>query len=462
MNASPRPDVNPASRGRACPCGRVAWFLLLRMANQLKTNKLKGETMKGTHQVWRGALLLMSAVAVAAAPESRAMHVGAEVTFPAPSALKASLAFAPPSLAALTGTWRGDAEWKKEVGDIETRTSAPLELTIAAGGSISGGGNGCAFTGNVALGDGLRTFVSLVVHAAGCTDAAFNGDYRRARLERFGDSTIVARLRKGDDDDEVSISARLANAAGTPPPAGGAGAVSGDWTGNVHWEAHAPLQARVDVTKPLSLSISAAGAVSGTGFGCLFTGSVSRNVVSRAGATGQIHAAGCENALFNGDFGEVRFRISRDGAHLQIHLSRESGETEVEIEGDLGSGSAPHPPSADPGALAGTWGGSVGWLSISRDPSLAMAAIEPISFTLGSGGAFTGTGFGCAFAGELTLSSDGRRITEGRITATGCTHAVFNGLYTPQFERDDGSLEIELERESASVKVKIAGKVRRT
>ncbi len=418
--------------------------------------------MKATY---RGccAFSLMSAIALAAAPEARALHVaGAEGIFVAPSASKASLAFAPPSLAALAGTWNGAAEWKKEVADVETRTSAPLQITIAANGSISGAGNGCTFTGNVALGDGLRSFVSLVVHAAGCTDAAFNGDYRRARLERFGASTIVARLRKGDDDNEVSISARLANAAATPAPTGGFGALAGDWTGTVSWEAEARGQAQVEVNKTLSLSISAAGAVSGTGFGCVFTGAVSQNIASRSGVTGQVRAAGCENAVFNGEFSDVRLRVSRNGTRLQVHLSRESGETEASIEGALESGNAPTPPAADPDALAGTWGGNVGWLSISRDPTLAMAAIEPISFTIGSNGAFTGSGFGCAFAGQLTLSSNGRSVTAGAIMATGCTNAAFNGLYTPQFERDDGSLEIEFERESGGVKVKIAGKVRRT
>ena len=142
--------------------------------------------MKATPRAWCGALSLMSTIAVAAAPGTQSFQfhdAGAQGSFVAPSASKASLAFAPPSLAALAGTWSGAADWKKDVGEVETRTTAPLEIAIASDGSISGGGNGCAFTGNVTLGDGLRSFVSLVVHAAGCTDAAFNGDYRRARLE---------------------------------------------------------------------------------------------------------------------------------------------------------------------------------------------------------------------------------------------------------------------------------------
>ena len=421
--------------------------------------------MKAAQWMWCGALSLMSATDVAAAPETNAVefHNAATQGFFRPASASAMTnASASASLAALVGAWRGDAEWKKEVGDVETRTSAPLEIIIASDGTLSGGGNGCAFTGNVTLGDGFRSFFGIAVHAAGCTDAAFNGDYRRARLERFGASTLVARFRKGDDDNEVSISARLANPAAAPPPPGNFGPLAGDWTGTVGWEAQAPGQLQVDVSKTLSLSISAAGAVSGTGFGCVFTGTVSQNVASRSGLTGHVSAAGCDNALFNGDFSDVRFRISRNGARLQIRLSRESGDTEVKIEGDLESGSAPTPPAPDPGALAGSWGGSVGWLSISRDPSLAIAAVEPIRFAIGSDGAFTGSGFGCAFAGQLTLSSGERHVTAGQVTASGCTHSVFNGNYTPQFQRDDGALEIELERESQGVKVKIAGKVRRT
>jgi hypothetical protein len=75
-------------------------------------------------------------------------------------------------------------------------------------------------------------------------------------------------------------------------------------------------------------------------------------------------------------------------------------------------------------------------------------------------------GFGCTFAGKLTLTADGRFVFSGEITASGCTNAVFNGKYaSPALHRDDAALEIELEREgqtaTGTVKVKIAGKVAR-
>ena len=374
------------------------------------------------------------------------------------------------SFEALVGTWQGAASWEAEVADRETESSHPLELTLAADGAVTGSGNGCSFTGRVTLGDGFRSLFSGTISATGCADAAFNGEYSRLRLERFGTNTLFVRMQRHDGDTEASISARLVNNAATTPPApppASFDAVAGDWVGTVGWEAEVSGHPELEVNKALSLSISSSGVVSGTGFGCTFTGTLT---AAHAGFAGDITAAGCENALFNGRFDRVQ--VTRDGRGIEVRFKRGADGSEVQIEGTLAAKDAtttPPPPSGD-GALTGAWQGRVGWFAYLRTPAhepvLVAGAVELLSFTLGADGAFAGTGFGCALSGTLVLSFNGRSVTSGAITATGCTNAVFNGSYTlPRLERDDDGLEIELERETqattGTTRVKIAGKVAR-
>src|SRR6185437_7161206 len=121
----------------------------------------------------------------------------------------------------------------------------------------------------------------------GCTDAAFNGDYPKVRLERFGANLLMARLQRGDDDaNEVSIDARLTDASAPAPSAGTFGSVTGDWSGTVAWVATQHMSAgniveRAASNQMLALSISDAGAVSGSGFGCTVTGTLAASAAKR-------------------------------------------------------------------------------------------------------------------------------------------------------------------------------------
>ena len=377
------------------------------------------------------------------------------------------------SFGALAGTWRGLAKWESEAGEIETESTLPLQLTIAADGVIGGTGNGCTFVGQVNQGDGFRSLFSSTVSASGCSNAAFNGAYMRLRFERFGAGSLIVRMKKGDGETEASISARLVNESASAPPPSSVGAVAGDWVGTVAWEAEVSGQPEVEVNKVLSLSISSSGAVTGSGYGCTLTGTLSGNPANRSGLTGRMSAAGCENALFNGDFDRVHVRVSRNSTRLEVRMARETQGTEVKIEGDLeakGGVSTPPPVPPASAALPGAWEGTVGWFayerSAVRDAAVIASALERIRFTIANDGTFAGAGFGCSFAGKLVLSADGRFVSSGEITASGCTNDIFNGKYvSPEFQRDDGALEIELEREfnraTGTVKVKIAGKVRR-
>jgi hypothetical protein len=354
------------------------------------------------------------------------------------------------SFETLLGTWKGDANWEVANRDSEGEheTSMPLELKIAADGAITGTGNGCSFTGKVDVGDGFRSLFVGTVTASGCTDAAFNGEYRRLKLQRFGTGTLMVKMKRGDENAEVSISARLTNDAATSPPVPApVSGLEGEWVGTVGWDAESP-DLKVEVNKPLSLTISSTGTISGTGFGCTFTGAVGGNVV----------AAGCENAIFNGTYPAVR--VKRDGSgKIEISFKRQSAGTEIEIEGELFAkdhSTAPTPAPVD-AVLTGQWEGRVSWSAGSASGS------DTIRFTIGADGAFSGTGFGCTLTGTLKLSLSGRAVTSGTITASSCTQSALSVTFSEvEFERDGSSaLEFGFTREVGGVKVRVKGTVKR-
>jgi hypothetical protein len=362
----------------------------------------------------------------------------------------------------LVGTWKGDAQWEIAQGNKEAESARPLELKLAADGAITGTGYGCSFTGKVALGDGFRSFFTGSVTASGCTDTAFNGEYLRLKLQRFGADTLMVKMKRGEDDHEVSISARLTNGSATAPVTPpGFDSVAGEWVGTVGWEAgpQSAQDEQVETNRPLTLKISSTGTLTGTGFGCTFTGTLVPSKDWHPGFTGEITAAGCENTLFNGKFADVR--VERDGSgKLEIEFKRKSDAMQVQIEGALqakDAGTAPAPAApADP-VVVGKWQGKVIW------SAGAASGSDAVSFTIGADGAFSGSGFGCKLAGSLKLAMNGRAVTGGTITASGCTKEALNVTFTNiAFEREDAdALEFAFEREVNGVKVKLKGKATR-
>ena len=386
------------------------------------------------------------------------------------------------SFDALVGTWTGSARWNVETPTTETHTTDALSLTIAPDGSLTGNGAGCAFTGQVSMGDGFRSFFQGTASATGCTDPAFNGDYSKLRLERFGATTLMVRLQRGTEDNEVSIEARLENPdAATPPaPTPSFDSVAGDWTGTVAWVAEQHLSTGNMIepaasNKELSLSISDTGTVTGSGFGCTVTGTLQSFTGQDAhgGFGGEIDLAGCDQSAFDGAFTHVH--IMRAGpSRLVVNLERQTqdaqGQTSVEIEGTLQSGAAsPNPPPPAPpttATLPGDWHGMAMFFAEQRTGSAqptVVSSTETLDLTIGQDGKLSGTGFGCAFAGTLTIGSDGHSAT-GTISASGCTNNLFDGDYAgAQVELDDGQLQVELERETQTsdteTKVQIRGKL---
>lgn len=387
----------------------------------------------------------------------------------------AGAGFGPPvtDFTALVAEWSGIARWKSEVAGLETKFLAPLLLAIAADGTVTGSGDGCTFAGLVAEGDRFGSHFRGSFSATGCSKPAFNGDYRKFHLERFSNGTLVVRMKRGDDPDEASIDAVL-TAPGTVDLPASIDAITGRWSGTVGWtvtrregETRTLL---VTANRPLDLVISPLGELSGEGGGCAFAGALSLTRPTTFG--GRIEASGCDEAAFDGNYFDVTVR--RDDGRLRVEFEKEAESGGVrlkaEIEGRLSpaGGTVPVRPPVPATGLAGTYSGSFVARVETRgagrgnSPSISTST-SVLGFTLGQDGAFSGSGFGCSFAGSLAMPPASSGRASGTIVATGCSDAAHDGSYASVAKREGASgVELEMERESEAggvrTKVKISGK----
>jgi len=232
--------------------------------------------------------------------------------------------------------------------------------------------------------------------------------------------------------------------------------VEGDWTGMGRWKTESGKDER-RVPGTLQLSVAADGAVTGTGRGCVFTGEVTEGDGFRSLYSGTLAAAGCDDAAFNGSYD--RFHLERfSQSTLAAHLKRGEGAQEASVEAVMSLRTPPVTPPVGPttpalARIVGEWSGTIAWTALTRTGGVVtplVSANQPLSLVIADTGALTGTGYGCAFAGMLASTSI-PGVFGGPVTATGCTEGVFNGTYLEvKVKRDDGKLEVELERESES------------
>jgi Repeat of unknown function (DUF5648) len=390
---------------------------------------------------------------------------------------------------ALAADWSGTARWKTEVGGVETRTSAALALSIAADGTVSGSGQGCSFTGQVQNGDGFRSLFTGVLSATGCANPAFDGAYSRFRLERYSSGTLAVSMKRGDDANEASVEAVLSAGAmptdtppATPTPVAG---VSGSWAGTVGWTAlrrqGGTETILVTSNRPLTVEITATGALTGSGFGCSLSGSLSpTSVAGRFG--GVLSASGCAEPVFDGAYANLS--VKRDDAGLEVEFEKEAESagvtTKTTVEGKLASAATvptnpatPVTPVTPPAGIAASYQGTfVATIEIrnrsgDNDTTTISSETAALQFTVASNGALSGTGFGCQFAGSLTLTNAVARIYTGTISASGCTNGILVGQYAASAHPEDGgALQLEMERESevsdVRTKVKFRGTASRT
>ncbi|MCL4688062.1 MAG: hypothetical protein KJ007_05795 [Burkholderiales bacterium] len=383
---------------------------------------------------------------------------------------------------ALAADWSGTARWKTQAGAAETRISAPLSLAIASDGRVSGSGQGCSFTGQVQRGDGFRSLFTGTLSASGCASAAFNGAYGRFRLERYASGTLAVDMKRGDGANEASVEAMLSagaittNTPGTTPAS--VTGVAGSWAGTVGWTA-LRRQGGIETilvtsNRPLAVAITSTGALTGSGFGCALSGSLSPTSVAGRFA-GTLAASGCTEPAFNGTYAEVG--IKRDDGGLEVEFEREAESagvtTKAKVEGRLANAdttpTTPTTPVTPPAGIAASYQGDfTATIEIRNranggDTTTSSSETATLRFAVASNGALSGTGFGCQFAGSLSLTDAVARIYTGTISASGCTNATHAGRFAASAHPEDGgALQLEMERESEAANVRTKVKFRGT
>ena len=247
-------------------------------------------------------------------------------------------------------------------------------------------------------------------------------------------------------------------------------ALAATWTGPASWKSeNNGVETRA--TQPLTLTIGADGALSGSGMGCTFTGQVNAGDGFRSLFKGTVSASGCTTDSFNGAYQFLHLERFGSGT-LMVDMKREAGPVEAKISAQLTTdattttGTTP-PPSTTPAAgdfsrIAGDWNGTVGWIAKQPgkdDDGGKNAVNRPLSLSITSSGALSGTGFGCTLTGTLATKKSNQAGFSGTVSATGCDVAAFSTTYPDVRVTADsaGRIEIDFKGGSGQSKVEIEG-----
>ena len=234
-----------------------------------------------------------------------------------------------------SGPFTADIEIRDRTGggDITTASSlsSAAQFSIAPGGALTGTGFGCSFSGTLTLSDVALQLHTGSVNATGCTDATLNGLYQaKAHPENAGAlefemerETEVANMRtKVNIRSRVGTSTSSTLPGNSTGPAGIAGNFSGPFTAGIE------IRDRTgggDITTASSLSsaaqfsIAPGGALTGTGFGCSFSGTLTLSDAALQLHMGSVNATGCTDATLNGSY------------HAEAHPEN-AGALEFEME----------------------------------------------------------------------------------------------------------------------------------
>lgn len=259
---------------------------------------------------------------------------------------------------AIAGDWVGTVGWEafRKQGGVETRlvtANRALTLSIATGGTVTGSGFGCAISGQLSAGSTAGLFTGQV-SASGCTESVFNGAYAQVSAHRE-DAGLDVEFEKESESGGITTKAKvdgLLSSAGNA----GAGTGTGNGTGTpatppaISGSYQGPFTADIEVrdrsnggdttttsasSSAVSFSVSAGGALSGSGFGCSFTGTLLVSNAALGLFAGTVSATGCANVLLNGSYAASAHR--EDGGAVQLEMERESEvskiRTKVKIRG---------------------------------------------------------------------------------------------------------------------------------
>ena len=251
--------------------------------------------------------------------------------------------------------------------------------------------------------------------------------------------------------------------------------LAGSYNGNVLFKVEEVGKPEVKVRNDLALTLTADCALTGTGGGCKFTGTVAAKNATASLRGGALTATGCTDARFNGSYSRVEIEQLSAGK-IDIRLKLGDNAAEAQIEGVLTNANttpAPTPPPtpvpSDGAALAGDYSGTLA-VMISERPSgqpekIILNVNQLVTIKVTSTGAISGAVQGCLFSGAL-IPAVNNRFT-GSIVVTGCIEPRLNGNYTVGVHLENGgTVEVELEREvevgGVRTKVSIEGDLARS
>jgi hypothetical protein len=266
----------------------------------------------------------------------------------------------PPSSSGITGSFAGMSTWviterlSGQAERIVLNANQNLALQITSAGVVTGAGQGCTFGGTLVA--GINNRFNGVVTANGCTDARLSGSYQ-AEVHPEDGGAIEAELEReveaGGTRTKVTIKGNLSRSSTVTPPAPNPNpnpnptptpsgiAIAGNFSGSASFLAtRRPSGGRevieVNSTQALSIAISSAGDVTGTGAGCSFSGKLASSATPGI-FSGTITASGCTDAIIRGSYAAT---ASREDAGIELELERETetnGErVKVKVKGRLG------------------------------------------------------------------------------------------------------------------------------
>ena len=262
--------------------------------------------------------------------------------------------------------------------------------------------------------------------------------------------------------------------ASTGAPATASSAMTaGSFSGTVLFKFEETGKPEVKTPTSLSLVLTADGALSGSGGGCTFTGTVGAKNANASLRGGTVTAMGCTDVRFNGNYSRVE--IEQFGTKA-IDIRFRLGDTprEARIEGVLTNAGAlpttpPTPVPPNSAALAGDFSGILAVMITERPAGqpekIVLNVNQPVTLKVTNTGAVNGSVQGCTIGGTITPAVNNRFT--GVISVTGCTEPRLNGNYDVGVHlENDGAIEAELQREveqaGVFTKVSIEGDLTRT
>jgi heat shock protein HslJ len=256
----------------------------------------------------------------------------------------------------IVGDFAGMSTWiitERPSGQAERivfNVNQNLALKISSAGVVTGAGQGCVFSGTVI--PSINNRFTGIISASACTDARLNGSYQSEVHPEDGGALEVElerELEQGGLRTKVNIRGNLSGRASTtnpspnpnptptPIPTPTGIAIAGSYAGNASFLAtRRPAGGRetteVNSTQSISLSVSGAGDVTGSGGGCSFSGKLAASNSALGVFAGSVTASGCTDAIVRGTYTATATREDANGIELELEREAEANGERVKVK----------------------------------------------------------------------------------------------------------------------------------